>query len=130
MLPALPEISSELHIAQPNDRRLIIIAYVMASGIAQLAYGPLADAFGRRHVLLFALGLGSLGSLACWASGSFGWLLVGRAVQGVSGASTRVISTAIVRDLVSGPRMAQVLSTAMMIFLVVPIIAPSLGQGC
>ncbi len=129
MLPALPQIGEALHVDHANDRQFVITVFVMASGLAQLAYGPLADAFGRRRVLLAALVLGSVGSLGCWAAGSFGLLMAGRAVQGIACASTRVISTAIVRDIVSGPRMAQVLSTAMMIFLVVPILAPSLGQA-
>jgi DHA1 family bicyclomycin/chloramphenicol resistance-like MFS transporter len=129
MLPALPQLSDSLQVTQANDRQLVIVTYAMSSGIAQLIYGPLADAFGRRRVLLVALVIGSLGSVGCWAATSFPLLLLGRAVQGVAGASTRVIGTAVVRDMVSGPRMAQVLSTAMMIFLVVPIIAPSVGQA-
>jgi DHA1 family bicyclomycin/chloramphenicol resistance-like MFS transporter len=129
MLPALPDISDSLHVAHANDRQMVIIVYMLASGGAQLIYGPLTDAFGRRRVLLVALVVGALGSVGCWAAPSFAMLLVGRAVQGVAGAATRVVSTALVRDLVSGPRMAQILSTSMMIFLVVPIIAPGLGQA-
>jgi DHA1 family bicyclomycin/chloramphenicol resistance-like MFS transporter len=128
MLPALPEIAASLHVARDNDRQLIIVAYVMASGVAQLGYGPLADAFGRRRVLLAALCGGILGSIGCACAPSFTVLLASRALQGVCAASTRVISTALVRDLVAGPRMAQIMSSAMMVFLVVPILAPSLGQ--
>ncbi|MET0286495.1 MAG: multidrug effflux MFS transporter, partial [Polyangiales bacterium] len=129
MLPALPQIGAALSVQHANDRQLVIVAYVMASGIAQLAYGPLADAFGRRRVLLAALMLGVIGSLGCYGATTFPALLAARAVQGIGAASTRVVSTALVRDLVSGARMAQILSTSMMIFLVVPIVAPSIGQA-
>lgn len=129
MLPALPQLAEALKAGHANDRQLVIVTYAMSSGIAQLIYGPLTDAFGRRRVLLVALVIGAFGSLGCWAAGSFAGLLAGRAVQGIAGASTRVVSTAVVRDLVSGPRMAQVLSTSLMIFLVVPIVAPSVGQA-
>jgi MFS transporter, DHA1 family, multidrug resistance protein len=128
MLPALPEIGAALKVPRPNDRQLVVGVFVMASGIAQLFYGPLADAFGRRRVLLVSLAIGGLGSLVCLLADSFELLLAGRAVQGVSAASTRVISTALVRDLFGGRRMAQIMSTAMMVLLVVPMFAPALGQ--
>lgn len=128
MLPALPEMGRAFQLAQANDRQLVLVSYVMASGFAQLGYGPIADAFGRRRVLIASLVVGLLGTLVCMVAPSFALLLTGRALQGVAGASTRVISMALVRDLVAGARMAQIMSTAMMIFLVVPILAPGLGQ--
>ncbi|MBX3511347.1 MAG: multidrug effflux MFS transporter [Hyphomonadaceae bacterium] len=128
MLPALPEIGREFALANDNDRQLVIIAYVALFGVSQLVYGPLADAYGRRSVLNFALGLFVVASVLCVFAPTFEVFLLGRALQGVAAAATRVIATAVVRDLTSGRRMAQVMSMAMTLFMIVPIIAPGLGQ--
>jgi len=128
MLPALPAIGHTFSVAHDNDRQLVIVSYVMASGVAQLFYGPLADALGRRRVLLGSLVAYLVGTLLSLLAGSFTLFLAARVVQGLAGAATRVVATALVRDLVAGPRMAQIMSTAMMIFLVVPILAPAVGQ--
>ncbi|MBL8530730.1 MAG: MFS transporter [Hyphomonadaceae bacterium] len=96
--------------------------------MSQLDYGPLADAYGRRSVLNFALGLFVVASVLCVFAPTFEVFLLGRALQGVAAAATRVIATAVVRDLTSGRRMAQVMSMAMTLFMIVPIIAPGLGQ--
>lgn len=128
MLPALPDIGQAFD-AIGNERQLIITAYVFGFGIAQIAYGPLADALGRRTVLLVSLGAYSLATLLCLAAPDFGWMLAARALQGAAAAGTRVIATAVVRDLVSGRRMAQIISIAMTFFMAAPILAPGLGQA-
>lgn len=127
MLPALPDIG-EAFGAAGNERQLVITAYVFGFGIAQIFYGPLADALGRRTVLLVSLGAYSLATLLCLAAPEFGWMLAARALQGAAAAGTRVIATAVVRDLVSGRRMAQIISIAMTFFMAAPILAPGLGQ--
>jgi DHA1 family bicyclomycin/chloramphenicol resistance-like MFS transporter len=128
MLPALPDIGRAFDIAHDNDRQLVIVAYVAPFGIAQLVYGPLSDSFGRRSVLVWALGLFLIGSVLCVAAPNFGLLLAARALQGIGAAATRVVSTAVVRDLTAGRRMAQIMSMAMSVFMLVPILAPGLGQ--
>ncbi len=128
MLPALPNIGRDFAITAANDRQLVIVAYVALFGVSQLVYGPLADAFGRRSVLNWALGIFILGSVLCVIAPSFELFLLARALQGVGAAATRVIATAVVRDLTEGPRMAQVMSMAMTVFMIVPIVAPGLGQ--
>ncbi|MEJ0059836.1 MAG: MFS transporter [Terricaulis sp.] len=128
MLPALPEIGRAFDVAHDNDRQLVIVAYVVPFGLAQLVYGPLSDTFGRRSVLVWALGLFLIGSVLCVAAPSFGLLLAARALQGLGAAATRVVSTAVVRDLTSGRRMAQIMSMAMSVFMLVPILAPAMGQ--
>lgn len=128
MLPALPAIGSHFHVENDNDRQLVVVSFVMASGFAQLFYGPLADALGRRRVLLGALVLYLIGTVFCLVADSYTLFLGARVAQGLAGAATRVVATALVRDLVAGPRMAQIMSTAMMIFLIVPILAPAIGQ--
>lgn len=128
MLPALPAIGRDFALTTENDRQLVIVCYVALFGIAQLVYGPLADAYGRRSVLNWALGIFILGAVLCVLAPTFELFLLARALQGVGAAATRVIATAVVRDLVAGRRMAQVMSMAMTVFMIVPIVAPGVGQ--
>ncbi len=106
----------------------MVVVYLLSAGVAQLAYGPLMDRFGRRPVLLGALAGYLLGSLMCVVSTSFSLLLVARAFQGLTTAAARVVSVAIVRDLSAGRRMAEIMSLATSVFMLVPILAPALGQ--
>ncbi len=128
MLPALGHIGDELGTARENDRQLIIIVYVLGNGIAQLFFGPLVDRFGRKNVLMAALGGYILGSILSVFAASFSLLLAARAFQGITTAAARVAAIALVRDQCSGRRMAQVMSLAITIFMAAPILAPSFGQ--
>jgi DHA1 family bicyclomycin/chloramphenicol resistance-like MFS transporter len=128
MLPALGAIGTELGAATDNDRQLIVVMYVIGNGVAQLFFGPVVDRFGRRSVLLWALGAYLVGCALSILAGSFTLLLAARVFQGVATAATRVASIAIVRDLCSGRRMAEVMSLAITIFMAAPILAPSFGQ--
>jgi DHA1 family bicyclomycin/chloramphenicol resistance-like MFS transporter len=127
LLPALSEIGSDLG-APGNDRQLVITAYVFGFGFAQLAFGPLADALGRRRTLLFALAGYLAATLLCIAAPDMGWMFAARLLQGVAAAATRVVAVAVVRDLVAGRRMAEIMSFAMTVFMIAPILAPGLGQ--
>ncbi|WP_332888324.1 multidrug effflux MFS transporter [Caulobacter endophyticus] len=129
MLPALPQISASLGLTADNQRQWVITAYLLGFGAAQIAYGSLADRYGRKPVLLTGLVLYVLFSLACALTTSFEMLLAARALTGVGAAATRVLSVSIVRDCYSGRRMAQVMSLSFIVFLAVPIIAPSIGQA-
>ncbi len=128
MLPALPAIGRELHAATANSRQWIVTAYLFGFGIGQLLYGPLADRYGRRPILLVTLVGFVAASIFAAGSQTFTALICARILQGLMSASTRVLAVAIVRDSYSGRRMAKTLSLAQMIFFLVPIIAPSLGQ--
>lgn len=128
MLPALPDIANSFQLTNDNDRQLVVVAYVALFGISQLIYGPLTDTFGRRSVLIYALAIYVAGSVLCVIAPNFELFLAARAMQGVGAAATRVIATAVVRDLTDGRRMAQVMSMAMTLFMIVPIIAPGIGQ--
>jgi len=127
LLPALTEIGQELG-AYGNDRQLVITAYVFGFGLAQLGFGPLADALGRRRTLLFALVAYLTATVLCMMAPSLWFLILARALQGVAAAATRVIGVAVVRDLVSGRRMAEIMSFAMTVFMIAPILAPGIGQ--
>lgn len=129
MLPALPEIGETLGITEANDRQWIVTAYLLGFGVAQIVYGTLSDRFGRRPVLLFGLGLYVLASIGAACSSSFEAMMWARVLQGVGAAATRVLAISIVRDCYSGRDMARVMSLAMIVFLAVPILAPSIGQA-
>lgn len=128
MLPALPEIGRDLN-AAPNDLPIVIAIYSGSFGAAQLFYGPLADRFGRRPVLVGSLIGYVLMNLLCAVAGSFDLLLLARVCSGVAVAATRVVTIALVRDCYSGRAMARVSSLAVMTFMVVPVLAPSFGQA-
>ena len=128
MLPALGIIGDDLGAARENDRQLVVVVYIIGNGVAQLFFGPIVDRFGRRRVLLYSLGGYLLGSMLSVFAGEFALLLAARAFQGVATAASRVAMIAIVRDLTSGRRMAQVMSLAITIFMAAPILAPGFGQ--
>jgi len=128
MLPALQQIGAELGVEDPNDRQFVVTAYIVGLGLAQLVYGPLSDRFGRRATLLGGLAIYTVAAVLAVFTSSFTTLLVLRVIQGIGAASTRVVAVAVVRDLYGGPKMASVMSLAMMVFMAVPILAPGIGQ--
>lgn len=128
MLPALPYMGEALGVTSENERQFVISAYMIGMGIAQLAFGPLTDRFGRRAPLLAGMGVYILAVIAAAFAPSFAALLVLRFVQGMGAASVRVIATSVVRDRYSGREMAEVMSLTFMVFMAIPIIAPGVGQ--
>jgi DHA1 family bicyclomycin/chloramphenicol resistance-like MFS transporter len=127
MLPALGLMAEELG-ASGNDRQYVISAYFLGAGLGAFFPGAFADKFGRRPVLFIALGSYIILSVACAVTTNFWWLIGLRLVQGIACAGLSVVPAAIVRDHVGGDRMARLMSLIMMVFLVVPIIAPAIGQ--
>ena len=127
MLPALPAIGEAMGVTDANQRQWVVTAYLLGFGFAQIVYGPLSDRYGRRPVLFLGVGVYVAASLIAAFAWSFETLLVARIIQGIGAASTRVLAVAIVRDCYEGRRMAQVMSLSFLVFLGVPIIAPSLG---
>jgi DHA1 family bicyclomycin/chloramphenicol resistance-like MFS transporter len=128
MLPALPQIGGSLGIVDENVRQWIVTAFLLGFGVAQIFYGPLSDRFGRRALLLGGMGAYALMSTGVALSTSFPMLLTFRVLQGVAVASTRVVTVSMVRDCYGGRQMARVMSLAFMVFLAVPVLAPSIGQ--
>jgi MFS transporter, DHA1 family, multidrug resistance protein len=128
MLPALPAIGSALGVADENKRQLIITAFLLGFGAAQLVYGPISDRFGRRPILLFGIIAYVVFSAGAAVAPSFEVLLLFRVLQGFAVAATRVVTVSVVRDCYGGRQMARVMSLAFMVFLAVPVLAPSIGQ--
>lgn len=128
MLPALGFIAGDLGVTDPNRRQLVIGAFMLASGFASLFPGSLADRYGRRPVLLSCIGLYIVFSIGCALVTSFDALLVMRVLQAIGCGGLAVLPGAIIRDRFSGDQMAKQMSIISMVFLVVPMLAPSIGQ--
>ena len=128
MLPALPAIGSDLGVANENSRQWVITAYLLGFGASQLVYGPLSDRYGRKPVLLIGIGIYVAFSVVAAFSHTFSLLLLARVGMGVGVAVTRVLAVSIVRDLYEGRTMARVMSLSFLVFLGIPIIAPTVGQ--
>jgi DHA1 family bicyclomycin/chloramphenicol resistance-like MFS transporter len=129
MLPALPNIAGAFHIAEANRPQAVLVMFLLGFGVGQFVMGPLSDRFGRRPVLIDCMALYCIASVIAITAQSFEALLLARALQGLGTSATRVIATSIVRDCYAGRRMASVMSLAMMVFIAVPVLAPSLGQA-
>jgi MFS transporter, DHA1 family, multidrug resistance protein len=127
MLPAFPTIVRQLNVADPNHGQWIVTAYMTGMGVGQLFWGMLSDRFGRRPILFTGLGLYVVAALLCSLSGTFEQLLAWRFVHGLAAACVTVVRS-VVRDLYSGRQMARVMSLTFVVFMIVPILAPSLGQ--
>ena len=129
MIPALPAIGVDLGVAEENRRQLIVVTYMLGFGIGQFFWGPLADRFGRKPILAIGVALYAGFALLCGIASSFELLIAGRIAMGMSAAVTRVLVVAMVRDLFDGEAMAKVMSLVFMVFMLVPVLAPSFGQA-
>ena len=117
-----------LHVVQENHRQLVVIAYFLGFASTQLLWGPLADRFGRKPVLAVGVVLYGAVRPAVRLCGSFPLLIAGRVAMGASAAVTRVLVIAMVRDLFEAEAMARVMSLVFMTFMLVPVLAPNIGQ--
>lgn len=125
-LPAFPNIQASLG-ATHIEVQQTLTAYMLAFAVMVLWHGALADAFGRRNVILFSLVVFAIGTFGCAASHSVHYLWVFRIMQGVSAGAGVVVGRAIIRDLYSDAPAARLLSLVTMIFSIAPAIAPVLG---
>ena len=129
MLPALGQIAADLQVADPNRRQLVVGVFLFAAGIGSLLPGVLADRYGRRPVLFVCFAGYVVLSLACAVVQDFTTLLVLRATQALFSAGLAVLPAAIIRDRFSGDAMARMMSTISVVFMIVPMLAPTFGQA-
>lgn len=129
MLPALGYMGADLGITHPNQAQYIISFIFIGMTIGQLVCGPLSDAIGRKKILYGGLALYAAGSLVSFYATTLEMMLLGRLIQGLGVSGPYVAAVAIVRDKFAGPDMARIMSLVMVIFILVPAIAPTLGQA-
>lgn len=129
VIPGLPEMGTALNVANPNDVQLVIIALMLGLATGQIFAGLLSDSFGRKPVIYGGFVIIIAGSLLSMFAASWEMMLVGRVLQGLGCASPRIVTLALVRDGYEGRAMAQIMSIVMAVFIIVPAVAPAIGQG-
>ncbi|MEQ5787506.1 multidrug effflux MFS transporter [Erythrobacter sp. NFXS35] len=127
ILPALDALAADLSVAG-NDRQFVIGVFLLAGGIGSLVPGALADRFGRRPILLGAIAVYIVLSILSALAPTYDALIAARAVQGFFAAGVIALPPAIIRDRVGGDKMARMMSLIFVIFLMVPAIAPTIGE--
>ena len=128
LLPAITDISLSINVINPQDNQLLITMIFLGLGFGQLISGPLSDSFGRKPVIYVGFIIFALASLVCVFATSLEMMIVGRVLQGIGLSAPRTISIAMVRDRFSGNYMAKVMSFIVVIFILVPVVAPAIGK--
>jgi len=128
MLPALPQIGLDLTPLNMNRAQLIVTSFVLGMGVGTMFTGPLSDAFGRKPVMVGGAIVYILACALAWQAQSLEIMLFARVLQGLGAAGPRVVAMALVRDLYSGREMARIMSFVMIVFSIVPALAPTLGH--
>ncbi len=128
MLPAFPAMVRGLGLSEPNHIQYIISVFLAGTGIGALIYGPLSDRYGRKPILLIAVMGSAIASLACSFAPDFEIMMIMRFVHGLLAAAMGVLVISVIRDQFEGDAMARRMSTIFLIFMIVPIIAPTIGQ--
>lgn len=129
MLPALPAIGSELSPDAPNRAQLVVGSFVLGLGFGTFFVGALSDAFGRKPVIIWGAAVYCAGALVALLAPTLETVLAARVLQGLGAAAARVVAMAIIRDLFKGREMARLMSFIMLVFTLVPAIAPMVGAG-
>jgi DHA1 family bicyclomycin/chloramphenicol resistance-like MFS transporter len=128
VLPALSQIGAYLKVTDPSQTHLIVSVFFVGMAFGQLYYGPLSDGRGRRYVIISGLIVFAIGSLVCINAESLEVMLIGRVIQAFGVSGPRIATLAVIRDKYEGEAMARVMSFIMMVFILVPMLAPILGQ--
>lgn len=128
VLPALPLIGDYLSVNNPLDNPKLITTIFLGLGIGQLIFGPLSDSFGRKPIVYTGFILFIIASIICVTTKSFEMMLFGRILQGIGLACPRTMCIAMIRDRYEGDYMAKIVSIVVMVFILVPVVAPTLGQ--
>lgn len=129
MLPVIDGVAQELGEHNPNKAQNIILSMFLGLALGQFIYGPVSDTTGRKPAIMAGLAVFVFGTIICLIAKDFNTMLAGRFLQGLGAAGPRIISMAIIRDLYSGRAMAQVTSVIMAFFIMVPAMAPAIGQA-
>jgi DHA1 family bicyclomycin/chloramphenicol resistance-like MFS transporter len=128
MLPALPQIGRDLGVSDPNGAQLVISMLFLGMGIGQLIFGPLSDSIGRKPSLYIGVVVFIIGCLMSIFATTFEMMIAGRIIQGIGASGPRIVPMALIRDEYEGRGMARIMSLISMVFILVPMLAPLLGQ--
>ena len=128
LLPALPEIGDYLRVNNTSDNQLLVTMIFLGIGFGQLILGPLSDSFGRKPIVYLGIGIFAVASIICVTTQRFEVMVIGRILQGVGLSAPRSLAISMIRDTYEGDYMAKIVSIVVMFFILVPVIAPSLGQ--
>ncbi len=129
MLPALPDIGTDLAVIDSSNWALIISLIFIGLGVGQLFFGPLSDSIGRKPTIYLGMGVFVVGAVLSLVSTNFTMMLIGRFLQGIGVSAPRAVTLALVRDQFSGREMARIMSFVMTVFILMPLVAPSIGQA-
>ena len=126
-LPALPEVASDLGTTEARAA-LTLTSYFIAFGIAQMVYGPMADAVGRKPPLVIGVAIFLVATVAASRAPSSQWLIAARALQGFGAATLMAVPRAVIRDMASGPAATRMMAAIMIVISVSPMLAPLTGS--
>ena len=129
ILPALGQLGKDLNLENPNDAQLVLSAMFLGFAVGQIWAGPMSDSFGRKPIIYLGYFIFIAGCLISMVATEINLMLFGRFLQGLGAAAPRIVSIALVRDGYEGREMARIMSIVMAIFILVPAIAPAIGQG-
>ncbi len=129
MLPALAIMGADLNVTDVTDTQLVISVLFAGLALGQLVYGPLSDTLGRKRTIYLGIFVFLCGCLLSLFAPNFETMLAGRLMQGLGAASARIVPMALVRDQFEGREMAKIMSFIMSVFILVPVLAPMVGQG-
>ncbi len=129
ILPALRAVGDALAVADARDTQLIVTLFILGMVFGEIFFGPLSDAYGRKRAILIGLLIYGLGTVIAMVADSLEQVLIGRIIQGIGAAGPKIASRALIRDLYQGRAMARIMSFIFMIFILVPMLAPALGQA-
>ena len=128
MLPAMNQIGEVLGSTSQQQVHLIVSIFFIGMAIGQLFFGPFADARGRRLTILVGLLIFAAGTVVCMLATNMEVMLIGRLIQAIGVSGPRIAAMAVIRDQFAGEAMARVMSFIMVVFILVPMIAPLIGQ--
>ena len=126
-LPALPEVARDLNTSEAGAA-LTLTAYFIVFGLAQMIYGPMSDAMGRKRPLVIGVAIFSAATIAAALAPTLGWLIAARAVQGLGAATLMAVPRAVIHDMATGPAAAKMMAAIMIVISVSPMLAPLTGS--
>ncbi|NMH87243.1 multidrug effflux MFS transporter [Flavivirga sp. Y03] len=128
ILPGLTNIGVSLNVAEGSDIQGVITMIFLGIGVGELIFGTLSDSFGRKPMVYLGVGLFVIASIISATATSIETMLFGRVLQGIGLSAPRTVSMAIIRDSYQGNQMARIMSFISAIFILVPMVAPMIGQ--